>query len=346
MNRQPTARLRLPPAPGAFEGSVGSLIRDVIEPILPPVEAVARFHDALFAHVHGLDPLFLVELPGRSCGTGGRTAGGDEVRLIDEAAALQLHVQLFADQCPEGPFRDWLHALPRAGGPLPRLHARAAGWRRALLLPLDQETTWQAWSRRALTRRMVRALHPCNQLLLPAAAVARISQDPDVRSALAYAGRERYRGVWAEFLSLAGDRGPVPRAAATAVRVRFPDRALPPEHVAVATPAHGDVVVGVHLVCPSDRNVIDLGDGTFETGVWSIPADHLHTLREVYLHHNKGARSHRQGRLVSARRVGEGSDAGVILRVQQRGEPRVWSGGGAGEVGLVWAALRGQELSA
>lgn len=46
-------------------------------------------------------------------------------------------------------------------------------------------------------------------------------------------------------------------------------------------------VIEMHFVCRDDLNVTDLGDGTFETGVWYVSAEAARTVRTVALHQDK-----------------------------------------------------------
>ena len=57
-------------------------------------------------------------------------------------------------------------------------------------------------------------------------------------------------------------------------------------------------VVEMHFVCRDDLNVTDLGDGTFETGVWAVSAEAAFSVRTVALHQDKATPSYRQGRVI------------------------------------------------
>jgi len=94
-------------------------------------------------------------------------------------------------------------------------------------------------------------------------------------------------------------------------------------------------VIGMHFVCRDDLNVTDFGDGTFETGVWCVAAEHARTVRVVALHASRDTPSYRQGAVIGRRAVIHEGKTRFVFRVRDDGQPRVWSGGGSGEKGYV-----------
>ncbi len=330
---------QLPRAPASFDGTIDALVERVLLPIQPPVDSVVRFHDALFGYVHTLSPTFWLEQEGPGEALARRGHQRRSYRHCDGGPATLIHALLATGAWPEGPFADTLATLPSRVAALPPGTAIARGWERSLLLPLPSSQGSSRPSRRDLLRSMVRSLHPCNQIWVPAASGARITEDPDVRAYLAAVYKQRYRSIWAEFLSLAGDRGPLPRSAAGAVDIAFPDNALPPEDVASST-RRQPVAVGAHFLCPDEGKILDFGDGTFETGAWAIPSQHRSTLRTVALHPTKATRSVRHGPVVGMRTLLVNDEERVIFRVRQQGDPVEWRGGCSGDTGYAWAVLR------
>ena len=98
---------------------------------------------------------------------------------------------------------------------------------------------------------------------------------------------------------------------------------------------HSDRVTAMHFVCRDDLNVTDHGDGTFETGVWLVAAEHARTVRLVALHQTKDTPSYRQGTVLARRSVIHEGKTRFVFRVRDDGQPRPWSGGGSGEKGYV-----------
>ena len=329
---------RLPHAPDSFRGSIEELVERVLLPVQPPVEAVVRFHDALFGYLHGLKPTFWLEAD-RTWNGAHQSQEGLAIQRCDGAPATLIHALLATGAWPQAPFCDALATLPSGVAALPPGTAPARGWKRALLVPLAPGPSAVRPSRRVLLRAMVRSLHPCNQIWVPLASGARLEEDPDLRSYLVAVYKQRYRSIWAEFLSLAGDRGPLPRLEAGAVGISFPDSALPPQDVASSS-REDRVAVGAHFLCPDGGKVLDFGDGTFETGAWAVPSRHRSTLRTVALHPTKATRSVRHGPVVGMRTLLVDDEERVIFRVRQEGGPVEWRGGGAGDTGYAWAVLR------
>lgn len=81
-----------------------------------------------------------------------------------------------------------------------------------------------------------------------------------------------------------------------------------------------------------DLNVTDHGDGTFETGVWFVAAEHARTVRPVALHQAKDTPSYRQGTVIGRRSVIHKGKTRFVFRVRDDGLPRSWSGGGSASV--------------
>lgn len=95
-------------------------------------------------------------------------------------------------------------------------------------------------------------------------------------------------------------------------------------------------VVAMHFVCHADLNVTDLGDGTFETGVWFVSAEAARTVASVALHETKAVPSYRQGAVVARRATIYEGKRRFIFRVRDDGRPVPWAGGGSGEKGYVY----------
>ena len=94
-------------------------------------------------------------------------------------------------------------------------------------------------------------------------------------------------------------------------------------------------VVEMHFVCRDDRDVVDFGDGTFETGVWYVGADAARTVRTVALHNDKRSPSYRQGSVIRRRSVVHEGQTRFVFTVRDDGRPMAWAGGGSGEKGYV-----------
>ncbi len=89
----------------------------------------------------------------------------------------------------------------------------------------------------------------------------------------------------------------------------------------------------MHFVCRDDTNVVDHGNGTFDTGFWKVATRHGSTVEYVALHDSKDEQSYRQGRVLRWRTaVYEGSTR-LIFTVREDGARRKWVGGGSGEKG-------------
>jgi hypothetical protein len=94
-------------------------------------------------------------------------------------------------------------------------------------------------------------------------------------------------------------------------------------------------VVEMHFVCRNDLNVVDFGDGTFETGVWYVSSEAARTVRTVALHQDKRALSYRQGAVIGRRAVLHEAKTRFVFKVRDDGRPLAWAGGGSGEKGYV-----------
>ena len=92
-------------------------------------------------------------------------------------------------------------------------------------------------------------------------------------------------------------------------------------------------VTGMHFVCRDDKNVVDHGDGTFDTGVWYVDRRHCRTVQYVALHESRQRLSYRQGQVIDWRTVDVEGQIRVIFTVRADDEPRAWQGGGSGEKG-------------
>lgn len=92
-------------------------------------------------------------------------------------------------------------------------------------------------------------------------------------------------------------------------------------------------VIGMHFVCKGDRNVVDHGDGTFDTGFWKVAQSHCDGVEYVALHESRDRRSYRQGRVIAWRSVDYEGHPRVIFTVRADATSRAWVGGGSGEKG-------------
>ncbi len=92
-------------------------------------------------------------------------------------------------------------------------------------------------------------------------------------------------------------------------------------------------VYGMHFVCRGDRNVVDHGDGTFDTGVWRVSRKLCSGVEYVALHASRDERSYRQGRVLKWRTVIHEGQPRVVFTVRDDGRPRAWVGSGSGEKG-------------
>ena len=54
-------------------------------------------------------------------------------------------------------------------------------------------------------------------------------------------------------------------------------------------------VIGMHFVCKDELNVLDHGDGTFDTGFWKVALTHCASVEYVALHQSRDRPSYRQG---------------------------------------------------
>lgn len=92
----------------------------------------------------------------------------------------------------------------------------------------------------------------------------------------------------------------------------------------------------MHFVCRDDMNVVDHGDGTFDTGSWKVSRTHCDTVEYVALHESRSRPSYRQGRVLRWRTITYEGRLRVIFTVRADVERRLWVGGGSGEKGYAW----------
>ncbi|GHD17069.1 hypothetical protein ACFOEZ_14475 [Tianweitania populi] len=107
------------------------------------------------------------------------------------------------------------------------------------------------------------------------------------------------------------------------------------------------VVSGYHFVGERDYGVIDLGDGRFWTGSWTVPEANvdqsLTAGAYLALHVSKAQPSYRQGKIVGYRKAsGDGDDA-VEFLVDAAPKSRAWVGASSGDAGLKWAKMRDED---
>ncbi len=328
----------LPAAPSRFDGTIASFVHERMEPMLPSVRAVGAFHAGLVAYLERPDATFVVRhVSGLTRRERHRTDAGEVLLPGDNSPPWWVHSLLWHDAWPPADLGAVLEALPKHVHDAQGIqHANSAGWHLAHLLGVkDGDTDWRRWPRRDLTRRMVRNLHPCNHFFVPKAEWQRVGAHGDLHEYVAWVYRKRYRSVWSEFLSLAGGTAPRPRSQAGDLTLTISNATQTPPKSSGRTGRR--VVVAMHFVCRGDRNVNDLGDGTFETGVWKVSLQHAETVETVALHDNKNAPSYRHGRVLGWRTVEHEGSQRVVFTVQQTGRPQRWCGGGSGEKGYRWS---------
>lgn len=95
-------------------------------------------------------------------------------------------------------------------------------------------------------------------------------------------------------------------------------------------------VIAMHFVCRNDLNVIDFGNGIFETGVWAVSAEAARTTLRVALHETRAHLSYRQGSVIDRRMVLHQGRTRFVFRVRDDGVAVPWVGGGTGEKGYAW----------
>lgn len=57
-------------------------------------------------------------------------------------------------------------------------------------------------------------------------------------------------------------------------------------------------VIGMHFVCKDDLNIVDHGDGTFDTGFGKVALKHCHSVEYVALHQRTALPTARRGPLL------------------------------------------------
>jgi hypothetical protein len=107
------------------------------------------------------------------------------------------------------------------------------------------------------------------------------------------------------------------------------------------------VVSGFHFVCEKDHGVIDLGDGRFWTGSWTVPEANvdqsLSAGAYLALHLSKTQPSYRQGKIVGYRRAPDEGENALDFLVDAAPKSRAWVGAGSGDTGLKWAKVRDED---
>lgn len=98
----------------------------------------------------------------------------------------------------------------------------------------------------------------------------------------------------------------------------------------------GKRVMGMHFVCHEDANVVDHGDGTFDTGFWKVATKHCGGPLYVALHESRADSSYRQGRVTGWRVVQYEGSQRIVFTVQAESGRRAWVGNGSGEKGFAW----------
>lgn len=213
-------RRAIPTAPFEFRGTRTGYIARHLEPLLPDVSVVERFHHALVAYVQEPDPLFLVREVKRSEDNRRRslrTVDGTLLRQTDNAPAWWWHAVLF-NRIPISPARlpELLEVTPsHMFDVAPTSTVNGAGWHVDHLLNVkDGDTDWQHWSRASVVWRFVRNIHPCNVFYVPKSDRQGVGGNPLVIASVAAYYRQRYAAIWHEFADLArapeGYGGPVP----------------------------------------------------------------------------------------------------------------------------------------
>ncbi len=217
----------IPKSPRSFSGSVGELFEQVIAPTLLPVEEVVHTHRLLVDHVRDASPLFLIRaVSGTNRREDYHTSDGLTLRATDNAPAWWMYGALFAGhRIDEGSVRAVIESLPchlfdiaARSAPVPS----KAGWHIAHILPVkDRNTDYRGSTRRDLTRRFIRNIHPANYFLLPSADWQRLGNDPVILSYATALHRSRYAEIWDEFAELADYDASAPADLVPDARVEF-----------------------------------------------------------------------------------------------------------------------------
>lgn len=226
--------------PSDFDGTLARLFTDFIEPNLPTRESVSRFHETLMQYVASANPLFLLRMV---TGTERRkeyvTADGTRFKPTDNApawwtqyAVFQGHTIAHADaERVVATIPAHMFDVPKS---LPTSAAKA-GWHIAHIFPVkDGKTAYREWTRKDVTARFMRNVHPCNYFLFPKQDWMRWGGDPRVIAFFAELHAQRYGDVWREFLELSG--GTMPDVAVDASELRITlasDSSQRPDHVAM-----------------------------------------------------------------------------------------------------------------
>jgi hypothetical protein len=194
------------PAPKHFRGSWLELFRDHIEPNLPPIEAVARFHEWLIAYCHDPAAVFSVRyVRGAERRQVYSTDDGTVIAPSDNSPAWVVHALLMEQRlsCYRD-FRDLMLEMPAHMFDVPKLKnqtANANGWYVAHIYPAKNgDTKFRLWTRDEVQRRFLRNLHPCNVFLAPGARNSRDGENPQVIAFMAERYASRYGLIWIEFL--------------------------------------------------------------------------------------------------------------------------------------------------
>ena len=209
-SRAALSRRLIPAAPTDFEGARGANTSlRYLEPLLPEVGVVERFHRALAAYVREPDARFLIRaVSGLERGTPVTTREGVTLLPTDNAPAWWWHAIMFNDVpvAPDG-LAGAIDSTPARMFDIPRVATvNGAGWYVAHLLGAkDGDVDWRSWSLTTATWRFVRNIHPCNVFYVPkwTPEWKQVGEDPDMIASVAAHYRTRYAAVWDEFALLA-----------------------------------------------------------------------------------------------------------------------------------------------
>lgn len=213
----------MPVAPDCYEGSLASFVARHSNDLYLPSEVVEAFHHALVRYINNDDPIFLIRTVGqlqRRCDYENDVAA---LRPTDNAPAWHVHAKLFYDGMNAfSDFSRFIECMPCHMFSLRDTdHANGRGWHYAHIENTNnRDTNWQQFSRKELTRRMVRNFHPCNYFFVPKSNWQETGGQKTViewhRSFFA----QRYASIWPSFVELAEGSNDACIAADTSFLVR------------------------------------------------------------------------------------------------------------------------------
>lgn len=196
--------------PAAFKGTLAEFATRYVLPNVPAADVVADFHRALVEYVKNHDALFLLrQVRGTERRRDYRTRHGVTFRATDNAPAWWVHAALARGyRISPSAMRDVVSTMPCHRNDVRRVSAPTASearWHIAHLFDVkNRDTNWAEWSHREVVARFVRNIHPANYFLLSLTDWPRWGADARVIGSFAALYRDRYAGIWEEFVALSG----------------------------------------------------------------------------------------------------------------------------------------------